>query len=200
MGCAGLSRGNQRADFGSSRSLATRLLPFQNQKKFRTETHGVHRENTEKCLETLNFKGHRGVTSGLTSEAHEVSRYAFCFLTCRERHIKKGYRAVAKRRGAYAAMRAFPGFPERQAGWKPAPLREEALTPRCLFSLCSPCPLCEPLFFILERTPGYRAVAKRRGAYAAMGCSLRVLRALCAKLSFLIFHSQKTKLPLFISV
>jgi len=134
---------------------------------------------------------------------------------------RKGYRAVAKRRNAYAAMPSYKSVSRRREkkgrlrrdacplcvhcalranhcffifetnenrGIAPSQKKkrlrrdalvqkriapsqkEKALTPRCLSSLCSLWPLCEPLFFYLwnERKPGYRAVAKRKSAYAAM--------------------------------
>ena len=166
---AGLSRGNQRDP-----AILTKPCDPAVQK-------GIAPSQKEGALtprfpcRVIALCGHRGVTNG-------TPRSALCLFS-RERSGKKGiapsrkegaltprcpctkaYRAVAKRRGAYAAMPVLgssrgnqrdpailtkPCDPAVQKGIAPS-RKEGALTPRC------PC------------TKAYRAVAKRKGAYAAM--------------------------------
>jgi len=91
--------------------------------------------------------GNRGVTEG-------TPRSPFCSLYTA---MMSGYRAVAKRKGAYAAMpvlavplcelfsrhanlkvgvprrsQAFPGRSKRKADWKSVPQKEGALKPGCV--------------------------------------------------------------------
>ncbi|OQC30649.1 MAG: hypothetical protein BWX67_01638 [Thermotogae bacterium ADurb.Bin062] len=88
-----------------------------------------------------------------------------------------GYRAVAKRRSAYATMPVWGIAPSREEGALTprcpcggiAPSREKgALTPRCPRSLC---PLCEPC--VIETGRVEVGPTKRRGAYVAMTTRIR---------------------------
>ena len=86
----------------------------------------------------------------------------------------RGYRAVAKRRGAYAAMPvwgnrgvsgfydpAIPTFPFLRSPGRALSLASFFF----VFSVLSVRTLC---FDLWNERKGYRAVAKRKGAYAAM--------------------------------
>ena len=91
-------------------------MPFQNQKKFRTEnteyterTQREHREMPWGCLGRRNFIGHRGVTEGTPRYNPEKS-----------------------------------AFPEPSQRNRPTGSRPHELS--LVFSLCPPCPLCEPCF------------------------------------------------------
>ena len=97
-------------------------MPFQNQKKFRTEnteyterTQREHREMPWGCLGRRNFIGHRGVTEGTPRYNPEKS-----------------------------------AFPEPSQRNRPTGSRPHELS--LVFPLCSQCPPCEPCFLIFERT------------------------------------------------
>ena len=126
MSPCGLSRGNQRADFGNPRSLAIRLLHFYSAVSRKKSV--SRRREKKKRLRRDDLVGYRGVTSGLTSGAREVSRYAllrFFPKTCR------------------IEVRRSQGVPRKQAALKFGVSRKFSR----IFTLCSLCPPCEHCFF-----------------------------------------------------
>ncbi len=125
---------------------------------------------------------------------------ALCALRANQRFYlwnerKPGYRAVAKRRNAYAAMPSYKSVSRRRE--KKKRLRSDTCPLRALCALRAN----QRFYLWNERKPGYRAVAKRRNAYAAMPSYKSVsrrrekkkrlrrdacpLRALCANPVFL---------------
>jgi hypothetical protein len=133
---------------------------------FRTNERGIAPPRREGALTPRCLQGYRGV-SGFYDPAIPTLCHFFLCTLCANPFLIFG---TNEKRGI---------APSR---------KEEALTPRCLLSPCSLRPLCEPCFFDLwneqnrgiapsreegaltprcPRTKAYRAVAKRRGAYAA---------------------------------
>jgi len=119
---------------------------------------------------------------------------------------KPGYRAVAKRRNAYAAMPSYKSVSRRRE--KKKRLRSDTCPLRALCALRAN----QRFYLWNERKPGYRAVAKRRNAYAAMPsyksvsrrrekkkrlrsdtCLLRALCALRANQCFFIFGTNENR-------
>jgi len=135
-------------------------------------------EKTKRC-QTKVWRSQR-VHKNLFSVFSVPSVRTLFFKTC-----TKAYRAVARRSGAYAAMQRLRTLPvKRQNDAKLKFGVPSAFTK--IFSLCSPCPLCEPCFSRLVQ----KRIAPSREEGALTPRCLSSLCSLCANPVFLLRHAN----------
>ena len=120
-------------------------------------------------------RGYRGVISGLTSEAHEVSRSALCLFCV----AISPYKSVSRRREKKERLRrdaALGNTPSEKTELGQIKVwRSQAFTR--IFTLCSLCPPCEPCFIFRHANlkvgvPRRSQTFPKKQTHAALKCGV----------------------------